>query len=117
MNNEIQDKLRTPLYSSENFIFNWWSLSHFLLFTFIGFIKPGYIGTFFTAGVLFEIFEDCMSSDDTTQLIDCKKEKNSFCGNILCNGYNDSYWYSKSDDIIINLIGYITGQTMSHLYN
>jgi len=30
----------------------------------------------------------------------------------MCNGFQDSYWYGKLDDIFINLLGYVTGQAI-----
>ena len=69
---------------------------------------------FFTAGVFFEIFEDGMASDETTQLVNCtyKKERNSVIGGIMCNGVQDGYWYGKVDDIFMNLLGYVVGQAI-----
>ena len=111
---QVQARLKTPLYTAKEVILDWWSVSHFLLFAFFGFVKPGYPLAFFTAGVFFEIFEDGMASDETTQLVNCthKKERNSVIGGILCNGVQDGCWYGKVDDIFMNLLGYVVGQAI-----
>jgi hypothetical protein len=114
---QIQSLLKHPLYTVKSFDLDYWSVTHFLLFAFIGFVKPEHVMTFFSIGVAFEIFEDGMASDATTQLINCKDKnvKRSMTGDIFCKGYEDSYWYGKADDIIINLLGYLTGQGMRRL--
>jgi hypothetical protein len=107
----IQTKLQVPLVHIEAFDLDLWSYIHFMLFAMIGFVKPDHAFTFFTVGVAFEIFEDCLSSNKTTKLINCTKSsnKNSIIGSVMCNGYEDSYWYGKIDDIAINLMGYVAG--------
>jgi hypothetical protein len=111
---KIQAMLKTPIVTIESFDLDYWSVSHFMLFAAIGFIKPDHAFTFFSLGVLFEILEDGLSSSKTTKIINCTKnsDKNSFIGSIMCSGYDDSYWYSKIDDIFINLLGYVTGQSI-----
>lgn len=113
---KIQALLQRPIYTVKEFNIDWWSVSHFMLFAFFGFVKPGYPLSFFTMGVVFEIFEDGMSSDATTQLHDCQIEKESVIGSLMCNGHQDSYWYSKLDDIFINLLGYVCGQALRTTY-
>lgn len=109
---QMQNLLLKPLYTVPSFDLDWWSVTHFLLYAFFGFVKPDYAFTFFTLGVMFEVFEDIMSSDINTKLVNCriKKVRKSIIGKICCNGMQDSYWYSKIDDIFINLLGYVTGQ-------
>jgi len=77
-----------------------------------GFLKPGYSLTFFTMGVIFEVFEYGLSSDKNTQLVNCIDNKKNILSKILCRGIEDSYWYAKIDDIAVNLIGYIVGQAI-----
>lgn len=108
----VQAALKKPLVHVKSFDLDWWSVSHFLLFALFGFVKPGYALSFFALGTGFEVFEDMMSSDSTTQLWDCVGRKNHPCGKIFCNGIQDSYWYGKADDIAVNLIGYVTGQAI-----
>jgi hypothetical protein len=104
----IQSVLKKEIVTLENVTFDCWSVLHFLLFAFIGFVKPNYPLSFFTLGCLFEIFEDCLSSDENTKLVLCPSKG---IKNIMCNGIQDGYWYGKADDIFSNLIGYIVGQS------
>jgi hypothetical protein len=108
--NNIQSILKQPLITLKEVVMDWWSVMHFLLFAFFGFVKPGYPLSFFTIGVLFEIFEDGMSSDINTQLINCPRK--GILSKIMCNGIQDGYWYGKADDIFSNLIGYVVGQSI-----
>ena len=109
---EVQSKLKTPLATVDKFNLDWWSVSHFMLFAFFGFVKPSYPLTAFTIGAVFEVFEDGLSSNDNTQLVDCSKSSTTVIHNIMCRGYKDSYWYAKIDDIFMNLIGYVFGQAI-----
>jgi len=85
---------------------DYWSVSHFLLFAFMGFALPDYHLTFCTIGAAFEVVEDGLSSDATTQLADCVNDKSS----LLCKtSINDNYWYAKWDDVFANLLGYTVG--------
>lgn len=91
--------------------FDWWSVSHAVLFGIFGFLIPNYHTTFFALGAGFEIVEDMLSSDRTTQLADCmsasKKQK------IMCKfSINDDYWYAKWDDVFVNLAGYSLGSSL-----
>ena len=109
---EIQSRLKTPLLHVKAFDIDWWSVSHFLLFAFFGFVKPHYALSFFVGGALFELFEDGMSSDKTTQTVTCDGNNDTLIKKIMCNGFEDSYWYGKIDDIAMNLIGYVVGQSI-----
>jgi len=113
----IQSVLKQPLCKVESFNLDWWSVTHFMLFAFFGFVMPGYPLSFFSLGVLFEVFEDGMSSDETTQLVDCTGKKDKFIHTIMCNGFPDSYWYGKADDVVVNLLGYIVGQAIRTTFN
>ena len=104
----IQTVLKTEIYTIEKITFDYWSVSHFLLFAFIGFVKPHHQLSFFTIGCLFELFEDGMASDENTQIVNCINNNK----NIMCNGIQDGYWYGKADDVIVNLFGYIVGQSI-----
>ena len=113
---QIQSRLKIPLVSIEKVNIDLWSVTHLMLFAFFGFVKPGYPLSFFTCGVIFEVFEDLMASNKTTQMFDCVTKKESLIGNFVCNGYDDSYWYGKIDDIFINLLGYVIGQSIRTTY-
>jgi hypothetical protein len=107
---KIQSVLKTELLSIDKITFDYWSVSHFLLFAFFGFVKPGYTFSFFTMGCAFEVFEDCLASDLNTQLTKCPS--NNIKSVFMCNGIQDGYWYGKIDDIFSNLIGYVVGQSI-----
>ena len=66
---QLQTLLKNSIYHVNEFDIDYWSVSHFVLYALFGFIKPKYAFSFFTAGVVFEIIEDGMASDSTTQLI------------------------------------------------
>lgn len=110
--NSFQDILTKPLLHINAFDLDWWSVSHFMLYSFFGFVMPGYPLSFFTMGVLFEIFEDALSNDDSTKLVNCNNGKNNLIHKLMCNGSTDSYWYSNVSDIAINLFGYVVGQAI-----
>jgi len=91
--------------------FDWWRISQAFLFGLFGFLMPNYHMTFFTLGVCFEIIEDMLSSDKSTQLADCMSpDKDS---KIMCKfSINDDYWYAKWDDVFVNLLGYTAGSSL-----
>ena len=90
---------------------DYWSLSHFLLFGIFGFLIPGYPLSFFTLGIGFEILEDCLSSDATTQLVNCMDKYNK--KNVMCAwSINTDYWYMNPSDPWSNLTGYIVGSAI-----
>lgn len=96
---------------------DWWSISHFALFAIFGFVKPGYPLTATAIGAGFEVVEDFLSSDKTTQLCDCSEP--FYAGpdgtprkKFWCNGLQDDYWYAKHSDIFWNMLGYVTGQAV-----
>ncbi len=115
---QVQNALKQKLFHVKAFDIDWWSVTHLLLYMLIGFIKPGFTLTFFVIGILFEVFEDMCASDSATQLLDCVNpaKKNSICGKIMCNGFDDSYWYGKFDDIFANLLGYVIGNSIRTTY-
>ena len=111
---EIQSVLKKKYFDLPKDDFDRWSLSHMLLFMVIGFVKPRYHLSAFTAGAAFEVFEDYMASDGHTQLADCTIPIDSKTGNrkFFCNGRQDDYWYAKHSDIFWNLLGYTIGSAV-----
>ena len=89
---------------------DWWSISHLILYGILGFIIPNQHFTFFLLGSGFEIVEDMLSSNETTQLDNCNTpDKNE---KIMCKmSIDNDYWYAKWDDIFINLLGYTVGSS------
>ncbi len=91
--------------------FDGWSLSHAILFGIFGFLIPNRHTSFFLLGAGFEIFEDMLSGDKTTQLSDCMTPDKS--SKIMCKfSINDDYWYAKWDDVFVNLLGYTLGSSL-----
>ena len=108
---EVQTALKQEFVKLPATTFDWWSISHAVLFGIFGFIIPDHHLSFFTLGAGFEVVEDMLSSDATTQLDDCmapnKKEK------FMCQfSSNDDYWYAKWDDVFVNLLGYTVGSSI-----
>jgi hypothetical protein len=94
---------------------DWWSISHMALFALFGFIKPGYPLAAFLVGAGFEVFEDYLSSDATTQIVDCSvTHDEEGVRKFFCSGINTDYWYAKWDDVLWNILGYIVGQSIRY---
>jgi hypothetical protein len=110
----VQEKMQKPLLVLHKTTIDYWSISHLLLFMAFGILEPNNHFKFFMLGVGFEVFEDCLSSDESSQLFECKdpEVKDSFFGSIFCNGIQDDFWYGKFDDIWVNLIGYTIGSSL-----
>jgi hypothetical protein len=108
---QVQSALKQEFVKLPSTTFDWWSISHAVLFGIFGFLVPNYHFSFFLAGTSFEILEDMLSSDATTQLADCMSpDKNS---KIMCKlSVNDDYWYAKWDDVFVNLFGYTVGSSV-----
>ena len=105
---EIQLALKQEFVKLPGTTFDWWSVSHAILFAIFGFCLPNYHFSFFLVGCGFEVIEDMLSSDKSTQLADCMTpDKNS---KLMCKfSINDDYWYAKWDDVFVNLLGYTVG--------
>jgi hypothetical protein len=108
---DIQTVLKQDFVKLPATTFDWWSISHAVLFGLFGFIIPNRHLSFFALGAGFEFVEDMLSSDHSTQLDDCTKpnKKERF----MCQfSINDDYWYAKWDDIFVNLLGYTIGSSV-----
>jgi hypothetical protein len=109
---QVQQALKQEFLRVPEGSLDWWSVSHLCLYAIFGFLIPNYHTTFFLAGTCFEIVEDMLSSDATTQLADCMSP-NTKASNIMCQfSINDDYWYSATSDIYVNLIGYTLGSSL-----
>ena len=108
---QVQLRLKREIIRVPEASLDWWSVSHFGLFFLFGMVEPHRHLTFFTLGAAFEVVEDMLSADDTTQLVNCKfKQCNSYLTNkVFCNGFNEDYWYGKWDDVFVNILGYTLG--------
>ena len=108
---EVQTALKKEFVKLPATTFDWWSVSHAVLFGIFGFIMPDRHFSFFLLGAGFEVVEDMLSSDKTTQLADCMSpDKDS---KLMCKfSVNDDYWYAKWDDVFVNLAGYTIGSAL-----
>ena len=110
----IQKRLQKNIVSLPKSNVDLWSISHFLFFFVLAYINPTKLFELLIIGILWEIFEDYLSSRKTTQLVNCD-ETTSFLGEIWCNGSIDTdYWYGKHDDIMWNAMGIICGYYAFH---
>ena len=113
---QVQLALKKEFFKFPSCSLDWWSVSHFMLFGIFGFLIPEYPLSFFLLGAGFEVVEDCLSSDSTTQLADCtngevKRE------NFVCKwSINDDYWYCNPSDPWVNLTGYIIGSAIRTVF-
>lgn len=106
---EVQMALKKEFLHLPATTVDWWSMSHVIMYMLYGFFLPNYHFAFLIIGTGFEIFEDMLASDKTTQLTDCTKNKSS----LLCRfSVNDDYWYAKWDDIFFNMLGYTLGSAL-----
>lgn len=107
---EVQLALKQEFVKLPATSFDWWSVSHAVLFGLFGLLLPNNHIGFFTLGCGFEVLEDMLSSDKSTQLADCMSpDKDS---NLMCKfSINDDYWYAKWDDVFVNLLGYSLGSS------
>lgn len=107
----IQTYLKKPFIILPQAPIDWWSISHMILYSIFGFIAPDRPMTFLLLGCGFELFEDCLASDDDTQLTDCTSYDKDH--KLMCKtSINDGYWYAKWDDIFVNLFGYVAGSSL-----
>ncbi len=84
--------MNESLFTIYNHSFDCWSLSHYLCYTFIGFLFPHYWKIVIIIGILWELFE----------YIGYHIEKYVF-------RTKNIYWCAKFSDIIVNSLGFITG--------
>ena len=108
---QVQLALKQDFVKLPSTTVDWWSISHIVLYMIIGFFIPDRHLTFFLIGCGFEIVEDMLSGDSTTQLKDCTKPNAK--DHFMCKfSVNDDYWYAKWDDIFMNLGGYVVGSAI-----
>lgn len=109
---EIQLAMKKEILTLPSTTLDIWSLSHFMLFGIFGFIIPNRPVLFTMLGAGFEVVEDCLSSDATTQLVNCKNKNNKEGHPVCWFSINDDYWYSNWSDVFVNSFGYITGSAI-----
>ena len=112
---QVQTKLKKEFIKLPETTVDWWSISHILLYMIFGFLIPDKHTTFLLIGVIFEVLEDMLSSDKTTQLVNCTDSINK--NNIMCKfSINTDYWYGKWDDVFMNLLGYTLGSSARNTF-
>tara|TARA_Y100000385_G_C12780341_1_gene503237 strand:- start:99 stop:509 length:411 start_codon:yes stop_codon:yes gene_type:complete len=101
LNPEFKDPLEKPLFN----IFDGWAISHFLLFTLVGYLHPDLFILALLFGILWELFES-YSGKFKPELLN--GWGNCHFGDKLTD--NDGWWYGKVSDIFVNSFGYLLGQ-------
>ena len=109
---EIQLKLKRKFATFPEAEIDWWSVSHLLFYGIIGFLIPDYPLSFFVLGAGFELLEDCLSADKTTQLANCMNPKTKKSNFICWGSVQDDYWYMNPTDPWVNLTGYVIGSAV-----
>jgi hypothetical protein len=117
---QIQSVLKQEVCKFPECSIDYWSISHFMLYSIFGFLIPGYPLTAFTIGASFEFAEDYLAADENTLFANCKEpcgRQDGFCTKDdtrknWCNGVQDGYWYSNATDSFVNLLGYVVGSAM-----
>ena len=112
--NQLRSVLKNKLIDVPPTTIDFWSLSHFMLFILIGFLMPDQLWGWALFGTGWELIEDYLADDNSTQLVDCEVTPNGK-RKLWCNGVKlDGYWYGKWDDVIVNILGYTVGSTLRH---
>lgn len=115
VDNNIKSKLKTPIATFKCFNLDWWSLSHFMLYIYFGYMFPDYFVEFLIIGSMWEIFESTACTIPTLASKKCDDNNTIYC-KILSNINNCDYWYGKLDDVAVNMAGYVLGSTISSKY-
>lgn len=97
-----------PLEIDVDFHINGWSISHYVLFTIVGYNFPK---SFFFAmfmGVLWEIIEHMIGTFKPSILkyTNCNRKSTKESSSDTAGKY---WWYGKKEDIVVNFLGFITG--------
>ncbi len=88
-----------------------WSITHFLFFFLIGILYPNHHLAALSAGTAWEYTEQYLG----TNKVKISGTRIKLVGDIDSDGnYNDdSYWYAKTSDIIVNIFGYSIGSYLA----
>lgn len=125
----VQKVLKGSFFEIPKSTVDYWSLSHLVLYACAGYLVPGKHFEFMILGAAFEAVEDYLASNENTILVDCvqKADTSWWCnktsrGSAQNDGPHDtstppdtseSYWYSNSSDILVNMIGYTLGDWLT----
>ena len=113
----IQEPLKKTLISIGYIRLDWWSVTHYLFFSILGYWYPNRFVFFLLFGIVWELTEDLLAKDSDTQLVDCEQKGRGGFVDFWCNGYQDDYWYGKIDDVLMNMLGYVTGWGIHTIMN
>lgn len=93
-----------------------WSFTHFLFFMVLGYIYPGHYKEAILVGVGWEVFESTLGQNQ----IKISGKRIQMVGSQSDGVYDENdnaYWYGKGSDIIMDLLGYIVGDTLAPCRN
>ncbi len=88
-----------------------WSLSHFLLYLAYGFLYPNTFVLTTLLGILWEFFE-CYLGITKPKFM----SEFGFCMPAKSGNKQKVWWYGKPVDIIVNSLGFITGNRLNKIY-
>jgi hypothetical protein len=109
---QLQSVLKHDIITVPATTLDYWSMSHFILFGIIGFLMPKQFWEWTIIGTTWELLEDYISSDHTTRLTQCDRLQPNGKPKPWCHGESGSYWYSKWDDIIVDILGFVVGSAV-----
>ena len=105
---KTKDHLETEFYNS-NLLPNidGWSVTHFVFFCALGILYPNHHLTALMAGIGWEYIEQFLGTNKI--IISGKRVK--LVGEQKSDGTydDDAYWYGKSSDMVVNILGYSIG--------
>lgn len=87
---------------------NGWSMTHFAFFFLLGVLYPGHHLAALNAGIIWEFVEQGLG----TNIIKINGKRIQLVGDAVdgvSTGNDEAYWYGKTSDIIINILGYCIG--------
>ena len=81
-----------------------WLLSHFIVFTLAGYFYSNQFYLAVILGILWEIVEYLLGVN-TPRFLKCKmKGKNQTLAE-----KNDAWWYGRYEDVVVDILGFMTG--------
>jgi hypothetical protein len=108
----VKKGMDTPIGSVCGIEFDYWSISHFLLYVVLGITCPNQYLFFIAISIAWELYEDFHALD--TKFVDCKKTDNFT--QWWCNAKTNSPWIGKYEDIAVNMLGYLVGNYIHTTY-
>lgn len=100
----VRSQMRKSIYIGP-FDFDFWALSHLLLYIYFGYQFPNMFWEFLAIGTAWEGFETIFCPKTLLDTIGMKRNKGEEFG---CG-----YWYGKLTDIPVNMFGFVIGAAFS----